>query len=863
MDTLLDADHPIMDRVQFALEKQLKGAYDISKLKLSEQAEELSRQRRSREDVGVQLYQVQQQLAKLQMNLEKVHENYSIIAQMREAAEADLAQVRPAYIEQLGQVKEHRLKHKKFQSELDQLHMTLRQVEAYNDQMKSEIAVTRRATYKAEESINSLESGKKQQDILIDSLNEQLRRAQEELALTEAQLISQRGETSAATQTLKDANAEMEAINFEKKQLLQQWKVALIGMQRRDEALQATEEALVKQREQEMALDSEVSGVKKAIRKEEEKNELLTATESKLEAESRLVDSNMVACKEKEERHHEKFAMLNKSLEQTDVELSKVTQQEAALEHEVNALEAQVQKTMMETKKLQDSALTNLGEQVAVEKGAANTSHATEKLKAQREEMEMSAAQMHNELARIRVDTLNTMSHNSQLGGQLKNLNEELTEKDALMAKYEQESRRRNIEIEKKQHELDLLNKKFDTLMKQRAGVAELDEDAGPLEATIVHLKREVATKQTENAELQRVWIKAQTELVNVANSNQTVSEQLHDKRAKSSILMQKQMRLDTQFETQGKEVKELERGNGGLHNELTKVNQLLAEHQTKQHLLVDDNFLMETEFVEKLKLMELEAVSAEGQIVELKAQKERLLLDVVEAEKQIMLLEKKIALERETQAALDPEVGAAEVRAMQREIHRMRLRYSQLQRRQEQMIIEMERAIYKRDNIEAKGKINAQRNGSIPTQAALVKEVAELQAKLKGTTRDANMTQLTVQKLQERQAVENSHLEDSASRLLEFRQQMQRIGASIASQEQQHLFMRKQLHKHKRLVKNLVAAAEGVYQPIGRESVLLEQLNDNHGVSRRLMQLVEQLESDFSQHAHLFSSLLQTVLGS
>jgi len=40
---------------------------------------------------------------------------------------------------------------------------------------------------------------------------------------------------------------------------------------------------------------------------------------------------------------------------------------------------------MMEARKLQDSALTNLGEQVAVEKGAANTSHATEKLRAQRE----------------------------------------------------------------------------------------------------------------------------------------------------------------------------------------------------------------------------------------------------------------------------------------------------------------------------------------------------------------------------------------------------------------------------------------------------------------------------------------------
>merc|ERR1712070_329821 len=99
---------------------------------------------------------------------------------------------------------------------------------------------------------------------------------------------------------------------------------------------------------------------------------------------------------------------------------------------------------------------------------------------------------------------------------------------------------------------------------------------------------------------------------------------------------------------------------------------------------------------------------------------------DVVEAEKQTMLLEKKIALERETQAALDPEVGAAEVRAMQREIHRMRLRYTQLQRRQEQMITEMERAIYKRDNIEAKGRLSGIKKGP-PTHATLKKEMAEL----------------------------------------------------------------------------------------------------------------------------------------
>ena len=100
--------------------------------------------------------------------------------------------------------------------------------------------------------------------------------------------------------------------------------------------------------------------------------------------------------------------------------------------------------------------------------------------------------------------------------------------------------------------------------------------------------------------------------------------------------------------------------------------------------------------------------MGSEAKIVALKEEKEALLLDTVEAQKQTTLLEKKISLERETQAALDPEVGAAEVRAMQREIHRMRLRYAQLQKRQDGMIVEMERAIYKRDNIEAKGKTSS-----------------------------------------------------------------------------------------------------------------------------------------------------------
>ena len=56
------------------------------------------------------------------------------------------------------------------QRELDRLGATLLQIEAYNESMKSEIAVTRRAAYAAEEAVQKLEKEKISQDYLISDV---------------------------------------------------------------------------------------------------------------------------------------------------------------------------------------------------------------------------------------------------------------------------------------------------------------------------------------------------------------------------------------------------------------------------------------------------------------------------------------------------------------------------------------------------------------------------------------------------------------------------------------------------------------------------------------------------------------------
>lgn len=108
-------------------------------------------------------------------------------------------------------------------------------------------------------------------------------------------------------------------------------------------------------------------------------------------------------------------------------------------------------------------------------------------------------------------------------------------------------------------------------------------------------------------AELQRSWIKQQTELVAVQSANQATDDTVHDGRAKLSILAQKQMRIESQFVAQEKQLRELDRGANVMHNEMGKINRLLADHAQKQQALADDNFLMESEFVERLKGLEQE----------------------------------------------------------------------------------------------------------------------------------------------------------------------------------------------------------------------------------------------------------------
>lgn len=764
-------EHELMAPVQEALYKQLTRKHEGVSLELRENEEALSRVRKRREDVGVELYGVQQQLAKLQMQLETTHNNCNLIAGIRKKFEEDVAGYQKAYTGRKREIVDEESKLERAKSELDELNSTLRQVERYNEEMKSEIAVTRRATYKAEENVEQLEAGKKKQDFYIDTLTEELKRLHEQLALLEAQISSQREETTSAADTLKEAAAEMETISFEKKQLLQQWKSSLIGMQRRDEALQATNEALRKQKEAELSIDTETDGYRASIAKEQLRSATLHEVFDKVDNETKYLEGQLETMARQRDALAERYSMLKKSLDQTDAEVRRLKLEQENIVAQRATLEQNRETVDRERRALEDAVAANKSTQTTVSKAARNLAKEAAKVQSVIHEKEMERATMENEAARIRVDALNTEAHNSQLREGLEKYVTELREKDRLVEKYEMEIRQRNDEIEKKMYLVDRLNRKFEALT---ANVE--DENMGPLEATIKNLGKNISQTQAECETLQKRWLRQQTMLVDAANVVETDESSLHEQKARYVLLDQKRIRLDSQIEMQEKEVAQLRAAINGMHTDMTRLNTLIAKNESLHKRLADTNFAMEREFIASLREMEEDSVRAERDIVKVKEEKARMLDEIMETERQVMLWEKKIQLEKETQEALDPEVGQAESASMEKEIHRMKLRYETLKRDQERMIKEMERAIAKREAISTRFKGKKHGSSAEPTRAGLRKRLASLTQELKAAAVDtAGYEQAIRVKLDEMDRVSReveeksstySQLEDSSATL-------------------------------------------------------------------------------------------------
>jgi chromosome segregation ATPase len=236
--------NPAMDRVQSALKAQLARTRDRIHRQFQEQQHGFWEAKKEREDCGVELYGMQQQLAQVQNQLDDTGDQHGSLMNNRQGAEEKFIHLRDEV--KIRSSKRDKLKKKssKRQEELDEVDSTLKQAEKFNQETKNEVAVTKTVASKAEEIVKGAEKGKEAQDVYIDGLNQQTKHLETETKWATKQLAIQRNQTEETDKVIKELAIELEVLSSEKKRLVQQWNSAILALGRRDQALGAVTKAM-------------------------------------------------------------------------------------------------------------------------------------------------------------------------------------------------------------------------------------------------------------------------------------------------------------------------------------------------------------------------------------------------------------------------------------------------------------------------------------------------------------------------------------------------------------------------------------------------------------------------------------------
>eukprot|EP00064_Thunnus_orientalis_P005965 superscaffoldBa00000601_g5979 len=146
--------------------------------------------------------------------------------------------------------------------------------------------------------------------------------------------------------------------------------------------------------------------------------------------------------------------------------------------------------------------------------------------------------------------------------------------------------------------------------------------------------------------------------------------------------------------------------------------------------------------------------------------EKERLLNSLVEAERQIMLWEKKTQLVKETQSAVDS--GAGDIQMMKAEIHRMEVRLNQLMKQQERLLKESEEAVARRETIVFRKEAMVHSSNKQTTKAELSRIIHGLQRKIQETHKHVIGCEQVIRELQRSQVSLSDRLAQQKQLLIE-----------------------------------------------------------------------------------------------
>ncbi|XP_054986112.1 coiled-coil domain-containing protein 40 [Sorex araneus] len=744
---VLAPSHPLMLRFQAALKRHLTRQMEALQLELRELNVAAKQSKAQRQELGVRLYGAQQGLAGLQARLERSHEQHARAATERRLREDELQAERQRYDRARQEAEQERRKLAGLQAELEKLLLHVFYTRNVEEDVCDDIRVMRQVVKKAEGERLRAEKEKQLQDLHVDRLTRQVNDLEEQIALLDAQRCAQAEDTRTLRKAVSEACLEIDAILLEKQHVLKQWGHSLLSMRGRDEAHHLAQEALRELQHQVRALDGELEGFKKSIVREEVKNEKLASILSRAETEAGVLRKLTAQCLGKHEALQSDFSTYRLTMQDMEEALRRAQAEHAATVEKRQEVQRDIQALLDLRKQMEMDMVDTLREQVTSNKMTKAFHQLILKLGKQKTSLVTHFSKIEGDIAQTTVDITDTSCRQDAHQRTLAELDKEVRRVNDFILNSRNEISRRTTLIERKQSTINLFNKQLERMVSELGG-----EEVGPLEREMKRLTKLIEEHSASLTEAQVNWLRLQQDMVAATHEREDHLASVTTSRKELRILEQKKLRIESKIKAEKLEQKQIERHMRGLDNDLTKLNMLIGQNRSNTEQLQQDAMVTHKEFLCVLKEAERETMELQDKLNQLSEEKTILMNNLVEAEHQIMLWEKKIQLAKEMRNSVDSETGQAEIQTMKTEIHRMKVRYGQLLKQQEKLIRSMEQAVTRRDSMTTSAQGRSKVDTKLLTRTEFQQKLSELRRKIRDTHKASEESSQTILDLEETQ---------------------------------------------------------------------------------------------------------------
>ncbi|KAM9769325.1 coiled-coil domain-containing protein 40 [Menidia menidia] len=640
------------------------------------------------------MFRIQEQLARVQKRLEDLHQTKAEAETKRQQAQDHLEDVKSRYSSISSQNSQAQAEVAKLHVLLDRFLQHLLITQRHSEDLHSKIKTVNNFKSKAAAQKTQAEERKLKQDMYVERLTKEMERLTEQISMYEAQTSAQAEETLAAKEALSEAEMRMESHLIGHKQLVHQWNSSLMARQRRVEASLTTQDVRAVEH-QLMLLDREIESYKRSFLGEQEKNETLTLQLSWSEMDCGASEKLIAQKRARQEALQADYSACVRIVHETERTLLTLTKESDTYQTELNGQRRQREKESALRLELEEKIMTYMQTKLTHHKAAQYSQQLRAKTTSLKNKKMHQVQLLENEALSAILEKQHTEQQVGQLEHTQRGLDDEVAKLNILLNSNQARLTSSIQTVEQKQSKISIYNDKIAQIAASTG-----HEDLNPQQIRLQQIEAEMEELDARASRDQQLWMGQQGVLVGLTREREAIGREIRMLHTEIVGLQQKKLRLESQIELEEREEADMESSSKMLWRDLEKLNTLLSKNQQLSQALEQDNALTETDFLHRIKEAERKSVGMEMKLSETQEEKERLLSCLVEAERQVMLWEKKTQILKETRSVVDSEIHDGDIKKMKAEIHHMELRVSHLGRQQERLMRESESVVSKRESL-------------------------------------------------------------------------------------------------------------------------------------------------------------------